>query len=460
MEELLTGYVLALPPSPLVLTALHHRHSLPLQPGYDRLRTDLENILPLLDEDTSFFNQTAHSLPKMMDAVFEVLKRERRRRTERDSREEEAGSNIKNDKALLSTASKDEVDDALKVLVRNATEEFGFAPRDVYQAVFELPLTRTEHEAALVGFGCSEIVASVRSFAINHAFASDTSYRIFTMLPLPLPQSSSASEAYDDWTIDFKSIQIAKKVVFALIDSEETHEDFQNSYDLLQRYPRGSTLAGCVFEAVVHRMLYSTSFEERELWQIRMDRTETPRLYSTNFTTSNAWRSPPGPHDGASDSMILVDLNGSPDIVKLDRDRGRNYYIPTPSCASPNPLFHSFSVDFDGTQHIGVVISVFGISMSGRHCTTSESSDGYHFIRKIVARVRALLASESGRHRWGAELEVQVRVAYCLVCPEGQRVYEYPAWEMPVASTGGCQTEIDTADSGEVFCMFAPVAVR
>lgn len=128
MEELLAGYVLALPPSSLVLTALHHRHSLPLQPGYDRLRTALEKVLPFLAEDTSFFNRTAHSLPKMTDAVIEVLKRERRRRTERDSREEEAGSNIKDDKALLSTASKDEVDDALEVLVRNATEEFGFAP--------------------------------------------------------------------------------------------------------------------------------------------------------------------------------------------------------------------------------------------------------------------------------------------------------------------------------------------
>ncbi|EIM89619.1 uncharacterized protein STEHIDRAFT_108317 [Stereum hirsutum FP-91666 SS1] len=420
---------------------------LPVQPGYDRLRTDLERILPFLDEDTSFFNRTAHSLPKMTDAVIEVLKRERRRRTEGDSREEEAGSNIKDDKALLSTASKDEVDDALKILVRNATEEFGFAPHDVYQAVFELPLTQTEHDAALVGFGCSEILASVRAFAINRTFPSDTSYRIFAMLPLQNQLSSSTSEVYDDWAIDFKSIQIAKKVVFALIDSEETHEDLQKTYDLLYRYPRGSTLAGCVFEAMVHRMLYSTSFEERELWQIRMDRTETPGVYSTNFTTSNAWRSPP-PHDGASDSMILVDLNGIETTVQVDRNRGRNYYIPTPSCASPDPFFHSFSVDFDGPQHIGVVISVFGISMSGRHCTSSESSEGYHFIRKIVARVRALLASESERHRWGAELEVQVRVAYCLVCPEGQRVYEYPAWEMPMG-----WDELDTADSGEEFCV-------
>ena len=31
------------------------------------------------------------------------------------------------------------VDDALKILVHNATEEFGFAPRDVYDGVFNLP---------------------------------------------------------------------------------------------------------------------------------------------------------------------------------------------------------------------------------------------------------------------------------------------------------------------------------
>lgn len=37
------------------------------------------------------------------------------------------------------------VDNALKILVHNATEEFGFAPRDVYDGVFQLYETRDKH---------------------------------------------------------------------------------------------------------------------------------------------------------------------------------------------------------------------------------------------------------------------------------------------------------------------------
>ena len=35
-----------------------------------------------------------------------------------------------------STALEKKVDNALKILVRNATEEFGFAPRDTYDCIF------------------------------------------------------------------------------------------------------------------------------------------------------------------------------------------------------------------------------------------------------------------------------------------------------------------------------------
>ena len=37
---------------------------------------------------------------------------------------------------------KVDVDDALKILVHNAIKEFGFAPRDVYRGVLDLPSAR------------------------------------------------------------------------------------------------------------------------------------------------------------------------------------------------------------------------------------------------------------------------------------------------------------------------------
>lgn len=41
------------------------------------------------------------------------------------------------------------LDIALEILLQNATEEFGFVPRDVYSGVFDLPNSRAEHDAAL-----------------------------------------------------------------------------------------------------------------------------------------------------------------------------------------------------------------------------------------------------------------------------------------------------------------------
>jgi len=56
------------------------------------------------------------------------------------------------------------VDNALKILVRNATEEFGFAPRDVYNGVFNLSRTRHEH---FRWFRCHALQALVETFAFE-----------------------------------------------------------------------------------------------------------------------------------------------------------------------------------------------------------------------------------------------------------------------------------------------------
>ena len=42
-----------------------------------------------------------------------------------------------------------DVGDALKILVRNAIEEFGFAPRDVYEGVFRLSMVMVDHAEAI-----------------------------------------------------------------------------------------------------------------------------------------------------------------------------------------------------------------------------------------------------------------------------------------------------------------------
>ena len=52
--------------------------------------------------------------------------------------------------------------------VDNATEEFGFAPHDTHNGVFDLPIERTLHANAVNGFGCSKLETLVKTFSMQH----------------------------------------------------------------------------------------------------------------------------------------------------------------------------------------------------------------------------------------------------------------------------------------------------
>ena len=139
-----------------------------------------------------------------------------------------------------------EVDNALIILVRNAIEEFGFAPRDVYDGVLRLPSTRKQHTVAVENLSSSDLKTLVETFSKNRAL-TELSHHIVAVYPLPsLPN-------IDDWAIDFTSISIGRKVV-ELVRLEEDKE-LQHISDFLHKIPEGSTLAGWIFEARAYRIL-------------------------------------------------------------------------------------------------------------------------------------------------------------------------------------------------------------
>jgi len=59
------------------------------------------------------------------------------------------------------------VDNALKILVHNATEDFGFAPYDVCNGIFDLPSTKHEHDVVVRVLGCSRLKTVVNTFSEN-----------------------------------------------------------------------------------------------------------------------------------------------------------------------------------------------------------------------------------------------------------------------------------------------------
>ena len=404
-------------------TDLRLCHSLCHQPGYNTFRSQLKKSLSTLDASTS-----PTTGDKNIDAALEVLRTEREEEEEdHEETDDDIGGSVtdQNENMVDETdrpqAPVDEVDNALKVLVRNATEDFGFAPRDVYDAVLDLPLARSDHADAVEKFDYSTLKALVGIFS-GTSQPNDFSHRVIVVYPLEnLPRK-------DDWRMDFKSIPIGREVMKRARLEEDRH--LREIFDSLHGVPEGSTLAGWWFEAIAHRMF------------------------------SNGWRSdgsPPQPILMAQDDRLppafSTDLNPLPlqprfaplrDYNRVDTPvdfkkklsdltlDGKNYYKPI---KKNNPLFDSFTVDRDRTT---AMISIFQMTISQNH---GGSPKGYLHIQEIMDRVRELLKE--------VKEKVAVKVTYFLVCPESEFQHQ---WQMP----NGWKKSL----SGDVFCVCVPASAH
>ena len=136
------GYSPFLPPSPATsrqrfIADYPSPRSLQLSPHYHDFSHELQRALPSLDRSTP-----TNSDDKDIKAALEVL-RTRRRVIEEGEEDEEGGEDKEGEKDEKETKGENvnmvdkesqqplAIRDALKILVQNATREFGFAPRDV-----------------------------------------------------------------------------------------------------------------------------------------------------------------------------------------------------------------------------------------------------------------------------------------------------------------------------------------
>ena len=138
----------------------------------------------------------------------------------------------------------DRVDKALEVLVHNATEEFGFAPRDVYRSLSRLHEARREHAVAAKWSNHSRLMALVETFSWKREL-DDVAERVVVVYP------RRVLDDYDSWSIDFKSVQIGREVMesLRLLGGEELRE----TYNYLHRNPEAAPLARWVFEVIARR---------------------------------------------------------------------------------------------------------------------------------------------------------------------------------------------------------------
>jgi len=175
LEELIRGYALSSFYFPFRGSSLILLHlcSISLSPNYDTLRGILEEHLSQPDGLTAPYTGD----PKV-DAILEILHREMGRKNlvaaaatavEEAAALEVCPGGLGDDTAVDQDQApppvpKVKMDRVLEILVRTATEEFGFIPRDVYRGILDLPEMRRRHAGAVDELNCSDLRKLVRMF--------------------------------------------------------------------------------------------------------------------------------------------------------------------------------------------------------------------------------------------------------------------------------------------------------
>ena len=387
----------------LSLTLLRLK-SLHLRPGFDTFCSELGRFLE------------GSTLPTTGDqdinAALEVL------RTERKGNSTSAMAHGKNraDQPDQPRAPEDKMDSALKILVRNATDEFGFIPRDVYRGVLRLPQTKEDHDDAVKALKYPSLVDFVENFPENRQI-SDSLYDVVAVRPI------RSLESRDAWMIDFKSTRIKWKVMekMQLVENNRIRETFGS----LRNAGENCSLARWFFELFAHCVLSGGwKGPAPQLTRMRCSKGE-PHVFHIDSSSQLSFLEP------YTRTIKEIKLTKELSDVTLDEDK---YYKPA---AANNSPFDSFTIN-RGLDGVTVEISIFQMTVSKKH---RGSPEGNLFIRDLITRVRELLNDNA------AEPEVN----YILVCPNDTLGCQ---WNMPDGWIESC-TQRDP--HGKVFCIRIPI---
>jgi len=231
-----------------------------------------------------------------------------------------------------------DVDSAIKALVRDAITNYGFSPRVIYGAIFQPIETNELHERAMTNLSYKALEKLTLDFRTSRVLSTDIEHHLVSV---------SLIMRYDcirdSWTMSVRSIRIAKKVVVAM--KQEEDQRLWQMYNFFQRTMVASSMAGCVFEAIAHRILCKSSPLDTKpassvgkALTMHSDGRETPTF--SIAIPSSAFGTPLAPtlplwSNGRKDTIIDLDCNL--DNFQADGDK---YYILKDESALEGELKH------------------------------------------------------------------------------------------------------------------------
>jgi len=138
------------------------------------------------------------------------------------------------------------MDVVFMVLVCNATKEFGLAPSDVYDGIFDLPQMKELRTSKVKRLMYSKLMTLSSRFSTNCLLDNPLDC-VVTMQPCQFLSH------HDHWTIGFKSPWTTREVVGSMLLLE--YHYLQDTYHLLHNISASSDMTGAIFKAIVHQVL-------------------------------------------------------------------------------------------------------------------------------------------------------------------------------------------------------------
>ncbi|GJJ09234.1 hypothetical protein Clacol_003456 [Clathrus columnatus] len=336
----------------------------PLQPQYPEFKALLEEgmLAPLEAPKEISIRAALDTLKKWTEKKNRLLND---LRTDDDSDEEKI---IEKEDGIYEI-NMSIIDGALGVLIHAAIQDFGPVARDVYDCIFRPETASAIKAKAIANVTYEHLQALSKSFQADFTFPEQViSHRIITVAPVPGHLGHAYERLYDEWKIEYRSIEIVQAMAQKL--EKEKDERLAELYDFFRSSAQSSTLALWIHEHIAHRILRTDARRNLDLVQMRGDITVDAPILVTDFEK-----------DKKSNERLPSRDRGEvyfqgPD---LSSPTTKDYYTPQ---RSNFPLFDSFLVE---RQNNEVTLWVFQMSVSLVH---GGSREGYASIRRIIESLK------------------------------------------------------------------------
>jgi len=316
------------------------------------------------------------------------------------------------DTDVTSVSSEDALDYILGVVI----DRFGYAARDVFNAVFNNKKTRATHEAAF-GMLTPMQLQEAFSFLTDNLVTSALSHMVVALTPV-------CSDPYTDdhWKVNFKSPWVAKSITQRLRIA--TDKEVLKQLSFLQRIPQAGGLEGYLFEPFIHRALTKTKNGHFQLFSMVSDGEDSPRFLMNQMV--------PVTIRFAKVKCRVVVFNSIADLSMHEN----TYYIPA---STEFPLFDAFTMEIDLSKS-SAILWVIQITVSRSH---GGSPRGYQKIRSIMGWLKQQL-------RWDGQSASLpcVTVRYILVVTKGES--DKLEWHFPKGWNVSC---VRNDHRGDVYCI-------